>query len=241
MFGIRTSYLYIILVLSILLLLFFILVAEYGLMTIMLVLAAFSGYLIIRRNDISDLVNWSEQKGFKVYRRGKRKEINNRLEHNSKKRYCDFREYKGVTTSGPYVEGKFGNRLIWIYPIFGLSGKSSGFHFKGWCMEISTSKIPIYAEVSRAHMGHLDSIDTESNEFEKLYRIRSEKKAVILQLLDPVMMSLVKNSTISSIEFSEESIVLISTYFPPKIEVLDTFLEIGKEIAEQVKRNFPVA
>ena len=134
-----------------------------------------------------------------------------------------------------------GNRNIWIYPIFGISGKSSGFHFMGWCMEISANRIPVYAELSRAYMGHLDSMDTESNEFEKIYRIHSEKKAVILQLLDPVMMSLVKDSTISSIEFSEQSIVLISSNFPPKKEVLDTFLEIGNGIAEQVKRNFPVA
>ncbi len=150
---------------------------------------------------------------------------------------------KKFFNDGPMSYGEIRGRQVWVYRMSGMmhvTAKPIQGFFHGWCMEIQTNATPVSVSAIRRFLGHHDTLDTESISFEKMYDLNVPRVGSVLQLLDPVMMELIIQSGISAIEFSDSSIVLIHTIFPPQHEDLDRFLEFGMKIAGQVERNFPL-
>ncbi|MFA6908865.1 MAG: hypothetical protein WC289_03170 [Patescibacteria group bacterium] len=151
-------------------------------------------------------------------------------------------ESRPVINTIPVIQGTIGGRDVWVWPISGslsLASVMSNRYFCGWCFEISTHRIPLTAAVTKKFLGHHDTLDTESNSFEKAYNISVKRDGIALQLLDPVMMELIQGADISAIEFSDQSVVLYHTLYPPTRESLAKYLYWGTKIAQQVDRNFP--
>ncbi|MFH0805012.1 MAG: hypothetical protein V1916_02340 [Patescibacteria group bacterium] len=210
-----------------------------------------------------NLRSWSEQHGIGYRPINCYKEIWQRFDVSPEKKFLNARKvhYKDpppLTTvwgqmntreeqryfvDGPFASGTIGNRNIWIYKIDGnlhVASVTWTSLFFGWCMELSIHSIPVSVSVHKRFIGHHDKLDTESVAFEKLYDVDVVREGKVLQLLDPVMMELILHSGISAIEFSDSSIILFHTIFPPTKEDLDKYLDCGIKIAEQVDRNFPL-
>lgn len=113
--------------------------------------------------------------------------------------------------------------------------------FRGWCMEISTKRIPQNITLTKKFFRAPDMLDTESRDFEKTYDVHGMQDSMVLQLLDPAMMSLILDSGAAAVEISDASLVLYHTAEEPDLEMLEKYYTCGIKIAEQIDRNFPKA
>jgi hypothetical protein len=109
-----------------------------------------------------------------------------------------------------------------------------------WCLEISTHPMPHRLRITRQSMREADEVDTEWRDFEKRYDVNNFEDSLALQLLDPQMMQLILDSRVDAIEFSDSSFVMYELNKHTTAEVLDTLLEVGLKIAEQVDKNYPL-
>ena len=109
-----------------------------------------------------------------------------------------------------------------------------------WCLEISTQPMPHRLRITRRSMREADELDTEGREFEKHYDINNFEDSLALQLLDPHMMQLILDSHADAIEFSDSSLVIYELNKNTTAEVLDTLLNAGLQIAQQVDQNYPL-
>ncbi|HCM68117.1 MAG: hypothetical protein A2898_02295 [Candidatus Kerfeldbacteria bacterium RIFCSPLOWO2_01_FULL_48_11] len=169
-----------------------------------------------------------------------------------------------------FAEGTIQNRRVWLYRLtgspfagsgvgtvrtrpapsssftvsgispFGEQGVRSERVFYGWCLEVGTKKIPQTLMLTRRFMEGKDVYDTESRDFEKNYEISRTNDSMMLQLLDPAMMDQVLQSRCGAIEISDASVALYYTLPRIPFDTLDSMLDHGWKIAEQVDRNFPL-
>ncbi|MFA5135652.1 MAG: hypothetical protein WC505_07770 [Patescibacteria group bacterium] len=149
---------------------------------------------------------------------------------------------------GPFISGTVKGRPVWAYPFYGrhdlqpslIDTRGRSRYMRGWFVEIATHRMPVSLRISKRRLAEHDDIDTESRVFEKLYHVDVIDGYGTLQLLEPVMIEHITNSGISSLEFSDQSVVLLYSLSHPPVQVLDRMLETGIKIAEQVDRNFPM-
>jgi hypothetical protein len=190
--------------------------------------------------------------------------ISERIAANPQKSFFQAREVEQKPLHKRIFEGMAENRKIWIYSLIGkppAGGYLSSFeisnsissHFKlsgfvrqrefrisMWCLEFETTIIPISTFVYRRFVQNIDRINTESNDFERLYHVETYSGHQTLQLLDPAMMQILIDNKLTAIEFSDSSIVLYYTMSAPKKEALDNLYDVGLKIAHQVEHNFPL-
>ncbi|MFA6098676.1 MAG: hypothetical protein WCV50_02785 [Patescibacteria group bacterium] len=219
--------------------------------------------------SVGVLSHWAENYGLRLSMAGNVFKSVDRLAANRGKDYYKARQVMDSRDDGPFLEGKYKNRKVWIYEIVGEAVPGSGVGtsrtyvnqkenyllgipfssqkthdlkrvFYGWCFEFSTHTIPFHLLVSRRFLEGEDKMDTESGQFERDYDINKDAGIQGLQLLDPVMMELIYNSKIASVEFSDSSVVLCYTQPQMDYEVMDNIMEYGVKMAEQVDRNFPL-
>lgn len=218
-------------------------------------------------NRESVLEQWAMKNSLSYFSGNKRQDIFQRLDASPGKSFCNARKILGYSSaqpvevslkeaikqvisrskpyviSGPYVTGVIENHTIYLYPISGEifnDSTFSPFKFYGWCMEISANSVPVSVSVSKHFLGQKDDMRTEYNAFEKKYHINVPASAKVLQLLDPNMIEIILKSEIGIVEFSDNSVSLIHTIFPPTIELLDRYLNFGKRIVHQLEHNFPL-
>ncbi|XOU94629.1 MAG: hypothetical protein ACNFW9_01035 [Candidatus Kerfeldbacteria bacterium] len=209
-------------------------------------------YIIYKRIGIGNILkHWAHYYKFDFAHENVKEKIQQRFNENLRKGFFKARSNIEVFFSQKfYINGKYKDRDIKVFSIIGnpsflsynipTMGNKRKFH--GYCFEISISKIPTHAFITKNFLGEKDKLDIESNEFEKLYNIDVSRKGLVLQLLDPVILELILDSGVTAIEFSESSIIIYSfKIYDLKYETLDHMLEKGIKIAEQVDRNFPLS
>ena len=221
----------------------------------------------LRRNYIW-LKHWAMHYNFKFREKASNAVRMDRFYESRDKQYFKSRSVKPNFDEAPAIEGKINKRKIWIFGFIGVYPFNKILHtggykfwdfslrnpifpdnrkikdnrqkFTGWCMEISTHKVPISLIVRRNYLGGRDEIDTESHNFEKIYHVDVYNGHGTLQLLDPMMIQLIMDSGISAFEFSDSSVALYYTLYKPSRDQLDKMLGVGLKVAEQVDRNFPL-
>jgi len=215
------------------------------------------------------LRHWSQNYGFVFSDQFNELKNIDRLSASPGKKFFDAEIMMQSDDDGPFVQGEYHERRIWVYPIIGKAptpGLSSGTRsfsswnelaipweekqdkkkesymiFTPWCLEMSHKRIPHRVIITSKKMHVEDWLDTESRSFEDDYDISGIRESEVLQLLDPVMIDLIYNSHADAIEISDGSTVLFHAQKKLDYDVLDRMLEFGEKIAQQVERNFPLA
>lgn len=229
-------------------------------LTIFMVLLILLPKIFNKKGTSSSVIkHWAHSHGLKFQETGNPFKQIDRFSANKGKYFFNANVIMNLNDFGHFVEGWIGDRQVWVYEIVGKPFPGSGVGttrskslypdastakvertFYGWCVEVETHRIPQKILITKKFIAGQDTHDTESRSFEKDYDVSSEEKNV-LQLLDPVMMDLIHRSKVAAVEISDASVVLY--YTMPKIsyETLDSLLDYGLQIAQQVDRNFPLS
>ncbi len=198
---------------------------------------------------------WVAHKRLTYYSKNCYKRVQERFLANTKKDFFGAKRMKPNIikyNTNYFIEGRISGRPVYIYPLVGRTyGKLGGLFyafdrqdapavFYGHCVEIGINEIPGDVILTRKNMGELDTIDTESGKFEKMYNINSPKEASVLQLFEPSMIDLINHIDIAAIEFSDCSIIMYYTLSVDLIKKFNSMLYWGLKIADQIDRNFPL-
>lgn len=205
---------------------------------------------------------WAQEHNLHFMKDGARYLREARFKKSPNKKYFESRSVKYEHDTVPYIDGKIEGRNFLLFSLVGrapansyLRTVHSPYHvignvkkteggvlgdFHGWCMELETHRLPVALAVYRTFVGNKDTVNTESRQFEKMYHVEARAGHGTLQLLDPVLIELITQSGIAAFEFSDSSVVLYYTMPTLKKDILDTMLDAGLKIAEQVDRNFPL-
>ena len=196
-----------------------------------------------KKKSFDPIQTWASNKNLS-YQEENKKAIIQRMQANPHKRMCETRLYFSWwgSTSGPYIEGRYRDRKIWLYR---LRGRPLNQHeFYGYCIEFATHQIPIHIIMAQKKILSLffnkDDIQTESRMFEGKYMVYVNGDHGTLQLLDPHMIHLLDESNFPIIEFSDSSVAIFLLKQDISSKELDIAISAGIDIAEQVDRNFPL-
>jgi hypothetical protein len=188
--------------------------------------------------------SWAAKRGLDFFRETGKQTIVDRYQESPEKPFFGSRR-ESPYYKGPYVTGHILNRKVWGFRIRGwyrrgFTDAQEGELFTGWCMEFRTVSIPIPMVICKHAYYPKDTLNTESRKFEGRYSVSSGEGSKPLQLLDPAMIEVIMKYDVSAIEFSDRSVALFTTIYPPSEERLDQLLEAGERIAKQVDLNYPL-
>lgn len=230
----------------------------------------FMGSKRVGNSNQALLRHWAQSYGFTFSKEFNELKNIDRVSASPGKKFFDAEIMMQSHDDGPFVQGEYHNRKVWVYPIVGkaptaslstgsrvFSSWSEGLTsllneknqsreelyliFQPWCLEVSHKRIPHRVIIKSKKMHGEDWLDTESRSFEDDYDISGIRESEVLQLLDPVMIDLIYKSKADAIEISDGSTVLFHAAHKLTYESLDQMLEFGIQIAQQVERNFPLA
>jgi len=157
----------------------------------------------------------------------------------SGKHYMQMRPFVNNIAKPYYIHGKYKDLEFFIYPFKTIwHTKFDDNIFSGQCIELQTVNVPVHMLITRKYALDKDTMNTESQGFEKIYNISSSKGADKLMILEPNMIDLLTHTDIMGIEFGGKSICMFSYSNNFKVEDIIARLYWGSKIAEQLKINF---